>query len=409
VVVNPKLPGSTYPFRDLSGAGIALKLAWAIGQRLAQRDRVSDPFREFLVAATGLAAVGTIADVVPLVGENHVLASFGLRALAGSKQPGIMALVQAAGLSDKPLDAEHIGFMIAPRLNAVGRLGHAQEAVELLTTAGPDAALAIAQELDRLNRRRQELEKQILEEAEAQVAQVFRPERDSAIVLVGQGWHTGVIGIVASRIVDKYYRPTILISVIDDHAQGSARSIPGFHMFNALTACHQHLRTYGGHAMAAGMRLPAADVPAFREAFLAHAAGILEPEQLTPRLTVDAEATLADIDLEAVRLLEKMGPFGSGNPRAVLAIREVRLAAPPKRLGRQGEHLDLQLTEAGRARRAIGWKMGSMADTVGRAKSCGLAFTVRVSEFSGRPDVELIIKDLWVGRYGDAAAVKEYT
>lgn len=407
-LVNPKMPDSPYPFRDLSGAGIALKLAWAIGQRLSERQRVSDPFREFLIAATGLAALGTIADVVPLVGENHVLASFGLRALAGTKHPGILALVEVAGLTERALDADHIGFMLGPRLNAAGRMGHAREAVELLTTAGPEAALAIAKQLDRRNRERQDLEKHILEEAEVQVAQVFRPERDAAIVLSAPGWHAGVIGIVASRIVERYWRPTLLIGTAEGRAQGSGRSIAGFHMYQALAACQEHLTNYGGHAMAAGIRLSEEAVPAFREAFLAHAAKTLGPEQLTARLIVDAEATLADIDLGTARLLDRMGPFGAGNPRAVFGLRQVKLAAPPRRIGRQGDHLEMQLTEGGRARRTLGWNLGPACDALARAGSCGVAFTCRISTYSGRPEVELHLKDLWVGRYGDAAAAKEF-
>jgi single-stranded-DNA-specific exonuclease len=408
VLINPKLEGSPYPFRELSGAGIALKLAWAVGQRLSERERVSDPFREFLVAATGLAALGTIADVVPLVGENHVLAAFGLKALAGSRHPGIRALVEVAGLSDKPIDSEGIGFLVAPRLNAAGRLGHATEAVELLTTAGPEAAGTIAKELDRQNRQRQELEKKILEEAEAQVAQTFVADRDAAIVLSGAGWHTGVIGIVASRLVDRHYRPVVLIGTTDGQAQGSARSIPGFHLFNALSACQEHLRTFGGHAMAAGLRLPESNVPAFREAFLAHASSVLGKEELTPRLSVDAEVAIEELGMDTVRLLERLGPFGAGNPRATLAMREVRIAGAPRRMGRQGEHLSLQFTKNGRARRAIGWRMGPMADALGRAKSCGIAFTARISTYTGQPEVELHIRDLWVGRYGDEAAAREF-
>ena len=408
ILVNPKLPNSPYPFRELSGAGIALKLAWAIGQRLSQRDRVSEPFREFLISATALAALGTIADVVPLVGENHVLASFGLRALAGARHPGLTALLEVAGLSDKPLDADHVGFMLGPRLNAIGRLGHAQEAVELLTTAGPDAARTIAEQLDRLNRERQELEKVILAQAEEQVARTFVPERDAAIVLAGAGWHTGVIGIVASRIMDRYFRPTILIGTSNGQAQGSARSIPGFHLFEALVACRAHLRTYGGHAMAAGLRLSEADVPAFREAFLAHAASVLKPDDLVPRVAVDAEVALDDITLETVRLLERMGPFGAGNRRPVLAARHLRLTGPPRRIGRQGEHLAMHLTHTGCARRAVAWHMGGLAEALGRAGSCGVAFTCRVSDFTAQPEVELHIKDLWIGRYGDTAAAKEF-
>jgi len=408
VVVDPKLPDSPYPFRELSGAGLALKLAWALGQRLSRRERVSDPFREFLIAATGLAALGTIADVVPLVGENHVLASFGLGALSVSRYPGIRALLAVAGLEEKRLDAGHVGFMLAPRLNAAGRMGSAAEAVELLTTAGPEAALTIAQGLDRLNRQRQETEKQIFDQAEALLAEAHKPERDAAIVLAAEGWHAGVIGIVASRLVEKYWRPTVLIALDGPDAQGSGRSIPPFNLFKGIAACAKHLRRFGGHAMAAGLQLAAGDVPAFREAFLAHAAERLAPEELAPHLTVDAEAGLADFDLATAQTLERLGPFGSGNPRPVFAAKRLRIVGAAKRLGRSGKHVELHLTEAGRARRALGWNFGDLADALTRAGSCGAAFTCRVSDYRATPEVELHLKDVWVGAYGDARAAEEF-
>ena len=408
-IVNPKLPGSDYPFRDLAGAGVAMKLAWAIGQTLSGRDRVDKPFREFLIAATGLAALGTIADVVPLVGENHVLARFGLQALSASSHPGIAALREVGRLQGKAIDAHHIGYVIGPRLNAAGRLGHAGEAVELLTTAGPDAAMEIAQELDRQNRRRREVEQEILEEADAQVGATFSPERDAAIVAAGRGWHAGVIGIVASRLVEKYHRPTVLIGIDDRQAQGSGRSIPGFHLFQALAACREHLTTFGGHTMAAGLRMPPDGVEPFREAFLAHAARHLAPDDLTPRLTVDAEVDPAQVTLETARVLEDLGPFGAGNPRPVFATREVRVVGQPKRIGRRGAHLAMHVTSGGRARRCVGWRMGELADAVGRAGTCGMAFTCRVSNYRpNRPEVELHLKDLWVGAYGDEAAAREF-
>ena len=408
VLVDPKLPDSSYPFRELSGAGIALKLAWAIGQRLSRRDRVSEPFREFLVAATGLAALGTIADVVPLVGENHVLASFGLRALAGSRQAGLAALLQTARIEDRALEADDIGFILGPRLNAAGRLGHARDAVTLLTTADPEAATTIAKALDRQNRQRQDLEKQILAEAEEQVARTFSPQRDAAIVLAGAGWHTGVIGIVASRLVEEYYRPTILIGIRDGQAQGSGRSIPGFPLHEALAACEAHLSNYGGHAMAAGLRLVEEAVPRFREAFLAHAASRLNREQLTPHLEVDAEVSLADVSLETARVLERLGPFGAGNERPVLAVRSVGITGEPRRIGRRGEHIAMHVTQGGHARRVVGWRLGELAETLARAGSCGIAFTCRVSNYRRTPEVELHLKDLWVGRYGDEGAAKEF-
>ncbi len=401
VLVDPKLPDSAYPFRELSGAGLALKLAWALGRQMSPAARVSDEFREFLLAATGLAALGTIADVVPLVGENHVLAHFGLRALAGSRNPGIRALLEVSGLAGKALEAGHVGFMLGPRLNAAGRMGSALEAVELLTTAGPDAAMAIAEGLDRENRRRRKVEKEILEQAEEVLGTTADPDHDRALVVAGNGWHTGVIGIVASRLVDKYHRPTVLIATADGQAQGSGRSIPGFHLFEALVACGSHLTNFGGHAMAAGLRLEEQAVPAFREAFLAHAASALTPDALLPRLTVDAEVSLADLAVETVGTLERMGPFGAGNPRPVLAMREVRLVGDARRMGRRGDHMQMRVTEAGRAIRCVGWRMGEVAETLSRAGSCGIAFTARISDFRGPREVEIHLKDLWVGRYGD--------
>jgi len=408
-IVNPKLPDSPYPFRDLAGAGVALKLAWAIGQSLSGRDRVSEPFRAFLVAATGMAALGTIADVVPLVGENHVLATFGLRALTASDHPGLSALREVGRLQGKAIDAHSVGYVIGPRLNAAGRMGHARAAIELLTTAGPDAAMTIAQDLDRQNRRRREVELAIRDEAEADLARVFSAERDSAIVLANPGWHRGVIGIVASRLVDAYHRPTILISLDEGQAQGSGRSIPGFDLFGALTACREHLTTYGGHTMAAGLRLPADAVEAFRKAFLAYAASALTPADLIPHLKVDAEVDPGEFDLETARLLTCLGPFGAGNPRPVFAAKKVGVAGKPRRIGQRGNHLAMHVTSGGRARRAVAWGMGSLADSLYRAGSCGIAFTSRISTFRPtRPEVELHVKDLWVGSYGNEQAAREY-
>ncbi len=409
VLVDPKLPGSAYPFRDLAGAGVAFKLAWAIGKTRSPGERCTRTFRDFLLSATGLAALGTIADVVPLVGENHVLATFGLDALRGTRHPGLRALMRVAGLDGgKPLNAGHVAFGLAPRLNAAGRLGQAQAAIELLTTAGGDAATAIADQLDRQNRERQALERRIFDEARALAEQTFDPDRDTCLVLASEGWHTGVIGIVASRLVEAYYRPTFLIALDGDAAQGSGRSIPGFHLFEALTACQAHLGTFGGHAMAAGLRTEASRVEAFREAFAAHAAACLRPQDLVPRLTVDAEVRLADLTLETVQLLERLGPFGAGNPRPVFALKEARLASDARVMGRRGTHLQMHLTEAGRAVRAVAWNEGPAAETLSRAGSCGLAFTCRVSDFRGPPEVELHARDLWIGRYGDQEAEKEY-
>jgi len=267
----------------------------------------------------------------------------------------------------------------------------------------------IARELDRQNRQRRDVEREILGQAEEMLGEAFAPERDCAIVLAGRDWHPGVIGIVASRLVEAYHRPTILISLDEGRAQGSGRSIPGFDLFGALTACRSHLRTYGGHTMAAGLRLSAEGVGPFREAFLAHAASTLTPDDLTPRLKVDAEVDPGHLDLETARVLACLGPFGAGNARPVFAARQVGVAGKPRRIGRRGSHLAMHVTSGGRARRAVAWGMGHVADAVARAESCGIAFTCRVSTYRPtRPEVEFHVKDLWVGSYGDEQAAREY-
>ena len=251
-VVHPALPGSDYPNPGLCGAGVALKLAWQIAREVTGADRVTDELREFLLDATCLAALGTIADVVPLREENRALAVFGLRGLPGSSHPGLGALLESANLVNEKLDAYHVGFRLAPRLNACGRMGHAQLAVELLTTAGPQEARRIAQYLQQQNSERQKTEREITAQAIEMVrAQGLDGPESRAIVLASEDWHGGVIGIVASRLVDRFHRPAILIAINGDGTgQGSGRSIAGFDMHKALHACGEHLMSYGGHAMA---------------------------------------------------------------------------------------------------------------------------------------------------------------
>ncbi|HUN80428.1 MAG TPA: single-stranded-DNA-specific exonuclease RecJ, partial [Phycisphaerae bacterium] len=256
LIVHPTVGGDGYPNPHLSGAGVALKLAWGIAQRISGASRVSSAFREFLIDAMGLAALGTIADVVPLVGENRIIALHGLAGLARSKLPGVQALIESAGLRGKKLEGYDIGFKLAPRLNAIGRMGHARLAVEMLTRADYAEAMRIAQNLEKQNRARQALERRI---ATAAQEMVIREEQNRdgvrAIVLASEGWHAGVIGIVASRITEMFGRPTVMIALENGSGQGSARSIRNFHLSEVLHDCREHLLTFGGHAMAAGLKI----------------------------------------------------------------------------------------------------------------------------------------------------------
>ncbi len=257
VIVHPTACG-TSPNPDLSGAGVALKVMWALAQELSGRVRVSSQFRELLVESLAFAALGLIADVVPLTGENRVIASFGLRQLKSARNPGLRALLEVTRLDTKKhaYDDYDVGFMLAPRLNAIGRMDHARQAVELFTSADADRAGEIAAALDAENRRRQQVERQIVKQAEALVRERgYHQDGCRAIVLASREWHAGVIGIAAARLVDIFHRPTVLISLEDGYGQGSGRSIRHFPLHEVLECCASQLESFGGHAMAGGLRL----------------------------------------------------------------------------------------------------------------------------------------------------------
>ncbi len=395
-IVHPRLKGEAeYPNPFLSGAGVAFKLAWAIGQAAGGQERVSQTYREFLIEATALAALGTIADVVPLVGENRALAAFGLGGLRESKLTGLRALIESAALSGKKLDSYHVGFLLAPRLNACGRMGHAALAVEMLTTATEDRAREIAAYLDEQNRARQDLEKKILGEAMAQIeANHWGDSTHRALVLAGEGWHAGVIGIVAARIVDRFRRPTVMIALSNGVGQGSARSVAGFHLSKSLERCKEYLLAWGGHEMAAGLRIQSDRVEAFREALDGAARETVTDEMLVPQLRLECVADLGQMTEALVTEMRRLGPFGHGNPRPVLCVRDVSVAAVPRRVGKTGEHLQLIVKQGQRSIRCIGFRYGELFDRLGPGTKIDLAVEPSLNEFNGRRNVELEIKDL---------------
>ncbi len=387
-----------YPNGNLCGAGVAFKLAWGIGQAVNGAAKVSDAFRGFLVEATALAALGTIADVVPLVGENRVLAHFGLSGLKASKLTGIRALIESANLTGQTLDSFHVGFLLGPRLNACGRMGHAALAVEMLTVADEGRAIEIATYLEQQNRERQAMEKTILNAAIEQISACGYASDDRyAMVVAGQGWHPGVIGIVASRLVERYHRPTVMIAIHDDGlGQGSARSIAGFHLADAFTACGSHLISFGGHEMAAGLKVNAPNIDAFREAFCTVAKSKLTPEQMVPQVYLDADSSLGQINHALVNDLKRLGPFGQGNRKPLLCCRNLTLALPPRRVGKTGDHLQLTLKQGPTSIKAIAFNGGKWFDQLQAGKTVDLAVEPTVNEWNGRVSVELEVKDLQI-------------
>jgi len=394
-VIDPKRPDSAYPFPDLSGVGVAFKLAWSVAQRFSPGRKVSPEMRAFLLDGLALVALGTVADVVPLVGENRVLTHFGLQALTTTPSPGLRALIEASRVQPGSVTGRHVAFQLAPRLNAAGRIGHADLAAELLTTADTARAAAIAAELDALNRRRQQAEQEIVKQAEEAIAALDDLDRRRAIVLADARWHAGIIGIVASRLVGLHHRPVILIAADRTVAQGSGRSIPGFDLFAALTACSDRLISFGGHEQAVGLRLDPADVPWFAERFEATCRDALTDDDLVPRVRIDAEADFDVLIEDLLREFDRLAPFGQGNRRPVLATRGVRVCGQPRRVGSSGKHLVLFLRHGETTRRAIGFDMGERLAEVERdGPVCDVAYRLSADRYRATDGVELVLRDI---------------
>jgi single-stranded-DNA-specific exonuclease len=394
-LVNPWLPGSEYPFKDLAGVGVVFKLTWALSQRFSRQRKLSDEFRAFLLDSLALVALGTISDVVPLLGENRILAKFGLRALEETKRPGLKQLVESVRRAgeDGKLDASHVGFRMGPRINAAGRLGRAETAIELLLCQDDAKARELARTLDSENRRRREIEREMHEAARELVRRDVNLQQARAIVLGAEDWHAGVIGIVAARIAEEFSRPTLLLSIEEERARGSARSIPGVHICNALSACAQHLIGFGGHEMAAGVEMSPHRIGELREAL--NQAIAVRPDDMIPELEVDGEARLADLTRELLQELSLLEPHGSGNPRPLLVAHGVEVVGQPRVLGEAGRHLSFHIRQDGVTLRAIAFNKGELFPSVERPGTrLSVLFWPKISTWKGRSEVELEVSDL---------------
>ncbi len=397
-IVHPRLPGSAYPFGGLCGAGVAFKLAWALCQQASGAKRVSEPMRNFLLEAVGMAALGTIADVVPLVDENRVLVTHGLLSLKERRGMGLAALFQVTGLDKQSrIDCDHVGFTLAPRLNAAGRLGQARLGVELLTTSSPDRATELAQYIHQLNESRQTLERSVYLAANKQAQEDFDPVNDAALVLAGRGWHPGVIGIVAGRLAEKLHRPVVLLSLDEvggRPAQGSARSVAGFNLHEGLASCAHHFESFGGHAAAAGLKIAEAKIDAFRADFCEYVSTSIQQAERVAELWIDAEAPLSAFNAKVVEQLERLSPFGQGNPRPLLCASDVTLEEPPRRIGGGGRHLSLRVAQHGARMRAVYFGGGDDEEKLAAHQgSFSIAFRPVINEFNGRRNVELQLSD----------------
>jgi single-stranded-DNA-specific exonuclease len=387
-VINPKRHDCTYPDKNLAGVGVALKVVQALCQRADKT--------KWLPAFVKIAAIGTLADVVPLVGENRVIAKLGLESLSkGRHTIGLRSLLEASGLTGKTIDSYHVGFILAPRVNAAGRMSTPDIATRLLLATdemAADEARGLAQQLNEENLKRQTEEAELVSQAKKAIETDPAIGAHNVLVVGGEGWHRGVIGIAASKLVDAYHKPAIVLSVDGEIAHGSCRSIPAFDMLDALERCADLFLRFGGHKQAAGLTMDAAKVPEFRARINAHANEVLEPDQLRPRLRIDGHLNLKNITPDLVDGLNQMAPFGLANPRPIFHAMPVEVVDGPRPL--KDRHLKMTFRQDGRSFRAIAWRAAERAAFLTEHRAgVNLAFSLDQNEFQGETYLELTVAD----------------
>lgn len=384
-IVNPKQIDCPYPEKNLAGVGIAFKLCQALWRDFHDEPLPMDDYLE-------LAAIGTIADIVSLTGENRIIVKNGLQKLNQTRNIGLNALLQHCGLTAGTVDAGKVGFMIAPRLNAAGRVGNASNGVELLVTTDQERAAVLASQLNEENLQRQATEKEIFAAADEMFA-AQGEEWKNVLVLAAEDWHPGVIGIVASRLVSKYYRPVVMISVKDGEGRGSCRSIPGFDMISALKECSDLLLKYGGHKQAAGLSILEGNIAEFRERLNKIARSVLSSEDYIPILKIDSFVGIEEIDELFLQKMASLAPHGMGNPSPLFVCKKTAIASA-KAIGKEKKHLKLRVRHNEIAREVIAWNMGERIAELTVDDSIYIAFSPEVNEWQGRRDIQFKAEDV---------------
>jgi single-stranded-DNA-specific exonuclease len=380
---------------------VAFKLAWALAVRHCGNEKVTERLRNYLLDALCLATLGLVADVVPLCDENRILVRAGLNRLREKPPLGIKALIDSAKISpDGPIRSEDIGFKLAPRINAAGRLGCARMVVEMLTTPNPDKARQVAEWLESENGRRQALERKMVHQAK-DLLELEVTDGLSAVVLAHADWHPGVVGIVAGRLVEHLGKPVVLFALKDgaEVVTGSGRSIPGFELHEALKACDDLLAGHGGHAMAVGAKIRPADIDAFRRRFQEYAARHFPcGAPPAPCLRLDAEVPLSALTPGLLRDLDRLEPYGADNPRPRFLAGGLEIVGEPRRIGKDERHLNFRVKQGGTSIRAVAWGMGERLDELVSAdRKCCVAFTPRVNEWQGHRTIEMEVTDFQPG------------
>jgi len=388
-VLDPIKPGDTYPFKHLSGAGVAFKLARAVSERIGKKEM---PFQYL-----DLVALAGAADIVPLVSENRILVKEGLDLININPRPGVAALIRSAKIDPGCLTAGQIVFTIAPRVNAVGRLGDANRAVELFTTDDPKKAVELAQVLEDENTERRKIDEQTFNSAMHQVESNMNFDNELGIVLHDDNWHPGVIGIVASRLVEKFHKPAVMLTTIDGVAKGSARSVPGFNIYDALLNCEYLLLQFGGHEAAAGLAIELENLPEFRERFNEILRRNMKEEDISREVYIDAKITFSEISPKFIRVLDQFAPFGPGNMRPVFLSENVTLVYPPRIVGTN--HIVTSLRQNGNDKTfdAIGFNLGSFVKLIDKEKNLvDIVYTIETTQKDGKTYPQIRLKDIEV-------------
>lgn len=379
-IINPKQKDCSYPFKHLAAAGLVIKLTQAILGKVDED-------------VLDLAAIATVADIVPLRGENRILVKSGLSRLMNTKNKGLMALLDISKIKGKKITPFHVGFILGPRINAAGRMDTAHTSLDLFLSEDPQKALDIAKILERHNKERQQMQGDIVDEAMSLVEQDVNFNEQKVIVLSKEGWHRGVLGIVASKITDKYYRPTVIISIDEDGiGTASARSINGFHLHNALSGCADYLETFGGHEGAAGLTIKKENIDPFRELINKLAQDMLEAKKLIPTLCIDCEIPLASINMELTNVIDAMQPFGEGNPAPVFCSRQVLIKTYPRIMGK--DTLKFWVTDEQFTISAVGFGMAKYSGLIRPGAKIDLAYQITLDEWNKAPTPQLILKDI---------------
>lgn len=390
-ILNPLKPGCPYPFKYLCGCGVGFKLIQALSAHEIVQSLFAGDAESHLTSYLDFVALATVADIVPLLGENRTMVRLGLELMNARPRPGIRALIESSGLAPGRITAGQIVFIIAPRINAVGRLGDANRAVDLLTCESDDEARPRARIFEEENRERRKIDEETFAEARELVEQSFDWQANGPIVLHRDSWHPGVIGIVASRLVERYYRPTIMMTTINGVAKGSARSISGFDIFGALKQCEHTLLQFGGHKYAAGLAVSVDRLEEFKQTFSSVTRELLSEELLTPEIRLDAEIGLAELTPKFLRILNQFAPYGPRNMRPVFAVRNAEVVGSPRIVGTN--HLRFRVRQANRVFDAIGFNLGPLVDRL-RNRRIDIAFSLDEQEFAGETIPQLKIRDV---------------